>query len=222
MIFGRTICSAITVWGLHAKSSFPEASGTWSISSRKNACVSPTETVGITHVVSTSWSKSIYWRISVIFPRSCELFPGIFESFSAIFCNCSCDILIFLYILGSTLRVTIFPKFEKSSMSLKNTFMELGGNTKMRIHLLYMSSKIVFSIEAFLFFVIYFCVSANFYASLIQYFFLPLYLGFIATFTIFLCIATWEHFYKKFPAIVIWLINIAFIIGAVVFLIPVF
>lgn len=102
MIFGSTTWFATTFWFEHARSSSGLVwAGFWSVSSLRWACHPTTDTVGTTQLVSTSSSRSIYVRMSLIFPRSFELSPGILESFSAIFCSSSCPILIFSYILGS-------------------------------------------------------------------------------------------------------------------------
>ena len=210
------------LWGLQSRSVFAEAGEGVSISSRRSAWVSPTDTQGIIPFVSTSSKSFIYSRISVIFPRSFELSPGIFESFSAIFCNCSCDMLIFLYILWNTVTRTIYPKFIKSSMSLKNILQSTLSNPKEYIEILYTSSKVLFITLAVLFFVSYFCISAKFYDTLFFQFFLALYISFIVSFEIFVCILIWKYAYKKLPSLLIIFLNILVGMLGIFFLLPLF
>lgn len=125
-------------------------------------------------------------RISEIFPRSAGLSPGSFESFCAILCNSSCDILILTILIKIFLFALIIESSLKNqAMSLKNTFTSILKDSQKRVDILYDASKIVFFVSLFFFLLILFFVSAEFFDGFLQVFLLPSYVAAISSMGIF-------------------------------------
>jgi hypothetical protein len=75
-------------------------------------------------------------------------------------------------------------------MTLKKNFKKYMSDGKKRVAILYTSSKLVFLIMAFLFFLSYFCISAGFYDEYFIPAFLPLYSAFIVSLILFLSMSS--------------------------------
>jgi hypothetical protein len=73
-------------------------------------------------------------------------------------------------------------------MSLKKKFKQYISSSEKRIDILYGSSKYTSLVMAFLFFLSYFCISAGFYQEYFNPIFLPLYIGFLLSFIVFLSV----------------------------------
>lgn len=223
MMFGSTIWSATTFWWLVLSRSAPVTPvGFLTVSSRSDAWLSTTDTVGITQAVSSSESKSIYHSISVIFHRRAGLSPGILDSFSAIFFSSSCDMLIYSYILHKyCYGFIIYAKFVKSSMTLKKNFKKYLSDSNLRKPLLYTSSKRVFICMVFLFFVLYFSIAANFYAEISTVLFSPIYLWTIVSLVLFFCMSILKFADTKLPLSVQYFLCLVCIVIWLSFLLPI-
>ena len=107
-------------------------------------------------------------------------------------------------------------------MSLKNTFQDVMQDKKKMIDVLYISSKTMFLILAFLFFSLYFSISTRFYDAWSIVFFLPVYVCFILSFCQYLSLFFWKYFYKKLPNFVLIIVSVLCVLLALVFLLPLF
>lgn len=164
----------------------------------------------------------MYQRISVIFQRSFSFVAGILESFCAIFCNSSCDILIFSYYFRELISCwSILSKKTKSSMALRKKIKKTITSPSERGEVLFHASRAVLSITSLVFFSLLFSISAWFYAQNIMIFFIPSYLGFLVSYIAFLCIATHYFWAKKnISKIFLWSINALWMILWCLFLYP--
>ena len=106
-------------------------------------------------------------------------------------------------------------------MSLKLTLKKHFWNAEKRIDVLYSSSKIVFLLLTFMYFIIYYCVSARFFDEVLSIFFLPVYLSFVMSLTLYMCAFSIKFFQKKIPKVFIMILCGVFIACGLIFVLPV-
>lgn len=107
-------------------------------------------------------------------------------------------------------------------MALKKSFQKTLKNKQSVVEIIYLSAKYIFISVAFIFFLLYFFISANFYAEEILWFFLAVYISFLLSFSLFFGATVYRLLYKKMPIIAVWAICLLWVVAGAVFLIPVF
>lgn len=106
-------------------------------------------------------------------------------------------------------------------MSLKKNIKKILKNPEQRIDIYYLSTKIVFSFQAFLFFLGYFFVAAWFYDEYLYPVLLPLYISFVLSFALFLSAFGIRLCHNRAPGFISILCVVAAACIAGAFLIPV-
>jgi len=106
-------------------------------------------------------------------------------------------------------------------MTIKKSFKKYILNPSERRKILYVSSKRFFMCCAFVFFLVYFLLSANYYPELTSFLFLPVYISFVLSLVIFLSCFCIEFLANKVPMVIAYIICIGLCVGGAFFLIPI-